>query len=124
MERKEFLLQLIGELSNFLLENKPKRMLISLHQEDDGLHLCAIDNHPRTDAEIEAIRKLLNAKKRPELSGYYGNMLGHDLFSTARLDLIGLQVKHGDVSRADNGVKIDLWLGSDRFDSRNFSIPD
>ena len=51
-------------------------------------------------------------------------MTGHDLFGAARLDLVGLQVKHGAVSRTDNGIKIDLWLGSERFDTTNFTIPE
>ncbi len=124
MKRKEFLLQLIGEVSNFILEGNPRRMVISLHQEADGLHLCVIDDNAHSDKEIEAISHALAGRKRPELSGYYGSMTGHDLFGSARLDLVGLQVKHGDVSRTDSGIKIDLWLGSDRFDSTNFTIPD
>lgn len=124
MKRKEFLLQLIGEVSNFILEGNPRRMVISLHQESDGLHLCVIDDNPHSDEEVESISKALAKRKRPELSGYYGSMTGHDLFGAARLDLVGLQVKHGEVSRTDSGIKIDLWLGSDRFDSTNFTIPE
>ncbi len=123
MKRKEFLLQLIGELSNYLLEGNPRRMVISLHQEADGIHICAIDDKPHTDHEIEVITHALEGERRPELAGYYGNMIGHDLFSHARLDLLGLQVKHGEVSRTDKGIKIDIWLGGDQFDSTNFTIP-
>lgn len=124
MKRKEFILQLIGELSNFILEGHPRRMVISLHQEPDGLHLSVFDDNKHTDREIEEISRALEGRKRPELSGYYGSMTGHDLFGEARLDLVGLQIKHGEVSRTDSGIKIDLWLGSDRFDSTNFNIPD
>lgn len=123
MKRKEFILQLIGEVSNFILEGNPKRMVISLHQESDGLHLCILDENEHSDKEMESITQALSGKKRPELSGYYGNMTGHDLFGAARLDLVGLQIKHGEVSRTDSGIKIDLWLGSERFDSSNFTIP-
>ncbi|MGM0432951.1 MAG: hypothetical protein ACQEQU_09585 [Spirochaetota bacterium] len=124
MKRKEFLLQMIGELSNFILEGNPRRMVISLHQEPDGLHLSVFDDNPHSDSEIEDISQALSRKKRPELAGYYGSMTGHDLFSGARLDLVGMQVKHGEVSRTDDGIKIDIWLGSDRFDSTNFNIPE
>jgi hypothetical protein len=51
-------------------------------------------------------------------------MAGSDLVGSARLNLIGWQVKHADVTRTGNGTKIDLWLGSDRFDSSRFTIPE
>jgi hypothetical protein len=50
-------------------------------------------------------------------------MAGSDLIGAARLNLIGWQIKHSDVNRTNEGTKIDLWLGSDRFDSRKFDIP-
>lgn len=121
---KEFILHLLTEISNFILENEPSRMVLSLHQEEDGLHLAAIDNHERTDDELEEINLALNTSARPELSEYYGSMGGTDLVGAARLNLIGWRIKHADVSRTDKGTKIDLWLGSDRFDSRKFNIPD
>lgn len=123
MKRKEFLLQLIGELSNYLLEGNPCRMVVSVHQEADGIHISAMDDTPHSDQEVEVITHALEGKKRPELAGYYGHMVGHDLFSAARLDLLGLQVKHGEVSRTDKGIKIDIWLGGEQFDSTNFTIP-
>jgi hypothetical protein len=124
MKKKEFLLQLIGELSNSILSRDPKRMVISLHQEPEGMHLCVLDDCQRTDSEIEKMRASLRQKKRPELAGYYGSMTGHDLFGSARLDLVGLQVKHADVEKTQEGIKIDIWLGDDSFDSTNFSIPE
>ncbi len=124
MPNKELLLHLISEISNYILDKKPQRMVISLHQEQDGFHLCVVDNHPRTDDELKAISAALNPAARPELAEYYGSMGGSDLLGAARLDLIGWQVKHADVSRSGRGTKIDLWLGGDRFDSRNFTIPE
>lgn len=124
MRKKEFLLHLIGEVSSFILDKNPSRMVISLHQEEDGLHLCIIDNNPRTEEEIDDIEHTLNSKKRPELAGYYGSMTGHDLLGSSRLNLLGWQVKHSSVSPTDSGLKIDLWLGSDRFNPSDFSIPD
>jgi len=121
---KEFVLHLLTEISSFMLENQPSRMVLSLHQEKDGLHLAAIDNQERTDEELEEINKALNTSARPELSEYYGSMGGTDLVGAARLNLIGWRIKHADVSRTDKGTKIDLWLGGDRFDSRKFNIPD
>ena len=50
-------------------------------------------------------------------------MTGQDLLGASRLNLLGWQLKHCDVSRTGKGIKIDLWLGGDRFDSRKFSIP-
>ncbi|MCK5683558.1 hypothetical protein KAJ27_05535 [bacterium] len=123
MQKKEFLMHLIGEMGNFILDENPSRMVISLHQEEDGIHLCIIDNNQRTEEEIEDIKKALNCQRRPEMAGYYGAMAGHDLVGHARLNLIGWQVKHGDVSSTDNGTKIDLWLGSDQFDHGKFNIP-
>ena len=123
MKRKEFLLHLIGEISNFILDSNPSRMVISLHQESDGLHLAVLDNTERSEDEIEEISRMLNSRKRPELSGYYGTMTGHDLLGQARLDMLGWQVKHATVSRTAEGLKIDLWLGSDRFDPTNFNLP-
>jgi hypothetical protein len=99
-------------------------MVISLHQEKDGLHLAVIDDTIREDKEITSMMEALNSTSRPELAEYYGSMAGSDLLGTARLNLIGWQVKRADVTRTESGTKIDLWLGSDRFDSTKFSIPD
>lgn len=128
MKKKEYLLHLIGEISHFILDKNPSRMVISLHQEEDGIHLCIMDDTARSDAEIERISSSLNSAKRPEIAGYYGTMAGQELFGEARLDLISWQVKHADVSRVDSkrkdsGIKIDLWLGGENFSSDNFSIP-
>lgn len=123
MKRKDLILQLISEISKYILEEDPMKMVISLHQEEDGLHLCVIDDNEHTDQEIKKMEKALNSQKRPELASYYGAMTGHDLLGSSRLNLMGWQMKHADVARFGEGIKIDLWLGSDRFDSRKFSIP-
>jgi len=123
MRRKEFILHLIGEISSYILDGDPMRMVISLHQEEDGLHLSVMDDNPHTDEEIQQMEKDLNSQKRPELAGYYGEMSGRDLLGASRLNLLGWQVKHTDVTKTDSGIKIDFWLGGDRFDSRRFSMP-
>jgi len=120
---KEYILHLIGEMAKFILDSNPTRMVISLHREEDGLHLAILDNVPRSEEELEKIRLALNAPKRPELAEYYGIMAGQDLMGNSRLNLVGWQVKHADVSRTQEGMKIDLWLGGERFDSSYFSIP-
>lgn len=124
MNNKDYLLHVLAEISNYVLEGNPRRMVISLHQEEDGLHLCVLDDHRRSDDELEAMRTALDTTERPELAEYYGSMGGSDLLGQARLNLIGWQVKRADVERTDNGTKIDLWAGSDRFDSSRFTIPD
>ncbi len=124
MKRRDFILHLIGEISSYILEGDPSRMVISLHQEKDGLHLCIIDDSEHSDKEIEKMNKALNSRKRPELAGYYGAMTGQDLLGSSRLNLLGWQLKHCDVNRTGSGIKIDLWLGGDSFDSRQFTIPD
>ncbi len=123
MNKKEFLLHLIGEMSNFFLEGNPAKMVISLHQEPDGLHLAIFDDHERSDEELDLVRSALNNSRRPELAGYYGNLAGFDFLGGARLDLVGWQIKHADVGRIDRGTRIDLWLGGSGFDPTNFSIP-
>jgi hypothetical protein len=123
MENKEYLLHLISQISNYILEDGPQRMVISLHQEEDGLHLCVVDSTVRSDEELAEISDALNSAERPELADYYGSMGGSDLLGSARLNLIGWQIKCGDVSRTGSGTKIDLWLGSDRFDSTHFTMP-
>lgn len=123
MQTKEYIMHLLAEMSNYILEARPSRMVISLHQEDDGLHLCVLDSVRRPDEELESMRKALNSTVRPELADYYGSMAGSDLVGAARLNLIGWQIKHADVSSSDSGTKVDLWLGSDRFDSSRFNLP-
>ncbi len=123
MKRKDFILHLIGEISSYLLEENPMRLVISLHQEKDGLHLSVMDDNSHTDEEIAKMEKDLNRPKRPELAGYYGAMTGQDLLGSSRLDLLGWQVKHADVSRTSSGIKIDIWLGGDKFESEQFNIP-
>lgn len=123
MKRREYLLHLIGEISSFILANNPTRMVMSLHQEEDGLHLCVIDNHPRTEEEIKLIKESLGGPTRPELVAYYGNLAGFEPLGKARLKLVGFQVKHTEVTRCDSGVKIDLWVGGERFNPTKFTIP-
>ena len=124
MKRRDQILQLIGEMASFMLEENPMRLVISLHQEEDGLHLAVFDDNDHTDEEIAALERTLNSRKRPELSAYYGAMTGHDLLGSARLDLLGWSIKHADVTKMHQGIKIDLWIGGDRFDSRQFTIPE
>ncbi len=124
MKRKDIILQLLSEMSSYILEGDPQRLVISLHQEENGLHLCVLDSNEHGDEEIEKMEKALNSQKRPELASYYGAMTGHDLLGSTRLDLLGWQVKHADVSRTDSGIKIDLWMGGDEFESKHFSIPE
>ncbi|QEN07997.1 hypothetical protein EXM22_08375 [Oceanispirochaeta crateris] len=123
MKRKDLILNLIGEISNYLLDENPMRLVVSLHQEEDGLHLCILDDNKHTEDELDSMRKALNSRKRPELAEYYGAMTGHDMLGSARLDLLGWQVKHSDVVQTDSGIKIDLWFGGDRFQSHQFTIP-
>lgn len=124
MQSKEYLLHIIGEISNYILETKPRRMVISLHQEEDGMHLAVVDDHVRTDSELEEIDRALNTGTRPEFAEYYGTMGGSDMLGAARLNIIGWQIKHADVSRTLNGTKIDLWVGSERFDASYFNMPE
>jgi hypothetical protein len=123
MKTKEYIMHLLTEISNYVLESRPSRMVISLHQEADGLHLSVLDSTVRSEEALASMRKSLNVSARPELAEYYGAMAGSDLIGAARLNLIGWQVKHADVERTTEGTKIDLWLGSERFDSSRFSIP-
>lgn len=123
MKRKEFLGRLIGELTHFMLEGNPLRMVVSLHQEEDGAHVSIFDDRPRPSDELERIRSSLNPKShRPELAEYYGVMAGHDMAWDARLKLIGWQIKHASVENTDDGLRIDLWLGSDAFNPANFTL--
>lgn len=123
MKRKEILGRLIGELTHFILEGNPLRMVISLHQEDDGAHISIFDDKKRPEEELKRIRESLNPKaRRPELAEYYGMMAGHDMAWDARLKLIGWQIKHASVGNTDSGVQIDLWLGSDAFNPADFTI--
>ena len=124
MKRKELLLHLISEVSHYILDSDPMRVVISLHQEEDGVHLAILDDHPRDDEELRTIRDALGSQGRPELAAYYGAMAGHDMLGSARLDLIGWQIKGATVGRTDNGTKIDLWLGGDRFDPQKFTLAD
>lgn len=124
MNKKDYILHLIGEMSHFILDGDPNRMVISLHQEEDGMHLAILDDRVRSDEELEDIRRSINCARRPELAGYYGSMAGQEMLGSARLNLIGWQVKHGDVAKTDSGTKIDLWLGGDRFNPKKFTMPD
>jgi hypothetical protein len=115
MKRREFLLHLITEMSNFILDGNPSKMDLSLCLEENGIHLSIMDNNPRTDDEIADIFNSLNKKKRPELAGYYGSMVGHDLMGKSRLELLGWQIKHGDVTKYNDGIKIDIWVGNEQY---------
>ncbi|MGE4583959.1 MAG: hypothetical protein AB7C91_04865 [Sphaerochaeta sp.] len=125
MKRKEFLGRLIGEVTNFLLQGNPLRLVVSLHQEEDGAHVSFFDDQIRSEEEIQKIYQALNPKQsRPELAEYYGMMAGHDMTWDARLKLIGWQIKHASVDNSDSGLRIDLWLGGDAFNPEHFTMGD
>lgn len=123
MKRREFIVHLIGEVSSFILQGEPDKMVISLHQEPDGIHLAVIDDRVRSDAEIKNIEHSLNAARRPELAGYYGEMAGHDLLGASRLNLVGWQIKGAEVTRtAEGGLMLNLWIGGEGFEYGKFSL--
>ncbi len=123
MKRREFIVHLISEISSFILQDQPRKMVVSLHQEADGIHLAVIDDRPRTDAEIKDIELSLNASRRPELAGYYGEMAGHDLLGSARLNLVGWQIKHADVMKTpEGGIMLNLWIGGEGFEYSKFTL--
>lgn len=124
MSRKELVLQLISELSHYIMDADPNRMVISLHQEPDGLHLAVLDSVKRSPSELDAIRTSLNSEPRPELAGYYGGMAGYDSLGAARLNIVGWRLKGADVKATESGTKIDIWLGGERFERDRFSITD
>lgn len=124
MKRREFVIHLISEIAHYVLDADPMRMVVSLHQEEDGIHLAVFDDTMRSDEELESIRAALRNPGRPELAGYYGSMAGSDMLGSARLNLIGWQIKGATVGRTDEGTQIDLWLGGKRFDPERFSITD
>jgi hypothetical protein len=125
MKRKEFLSRLIGEVTAFLLEGNPLRLVVSLHQEEDGAHITFFDDQQRSEAQIQKIREALNPRRiRPELADYYGSMAGSSLNIDSRLKLIGWQIKQATVANSESGIKIDLWLGSDAFNPENFTVSD
>ena len=68
MKRKDFLGRLIGELTNFMLEGNPLRLVVSLHQEDDGAHISFFDDRPRSEKELDQIRKASHPKYRGSAS--------------------------------------------------------
>jgi len=74
MQTKEYIMHLLAEMSNYILEAKPNRMVISLHQEDDGLHLCVLDSVMRPEEELEAMRKALTppyGRSWPTITGLW-----------------------------------------------------
>jgi hypothetical protein len=124
MQQEEMIVKIISEVSHFILQEDPNRMVISLHKEKDGIHLAILDDKKRSKKEIEKIKRSISIGQRPELSGYYGNLTGNNLLGVARLDIIGWQVKFIDVNETNDGLKIDIWIGSADFDKAKFTIPD
>jgi len=116
MKHKEIITQLMAEVSKYILESEPSRLVISLHQETDGLHLVVLDNILRDAEELQKVEKYLNPVYRPELAEYYGSMAETDVLGTSRLGLIGWQIKHAEVSRTEEGTKIDMFIGSENFE--------
>ncbi|MEJ5273168.1 MAG: hypothetical protein WH035_03485 [Spirochaetota bacterium] len=123
MKQVEMIVKIISEVAHFILQEDPNRMVISLHKEKDGIHLAILDDKKRSKKEIENLKRTISIGQRPELSGYYGNLAGNNLLGEARLDLIGWQVKYIDLSETRDGLKIDIWIGSEEFDKDKFNIP-
>lgn len=110
---KETIIHLITELSNYLLEAKPTRMVLSLDHETDLLHLTIKDDISRRDEELESMRRALGAQGRPELAEYYSGMAGCDFMGAPRLNLVGWRVKKAEINRTAEGTRIELWIGED-----------
>lgn len=124
MKHKDVIVHLVSEVTRYILEGDPGKMVISMHREGDGLHLCILDDRARTEEELESIRHSLNTRSRPELAGYYGSMAGHDLLGNARLNLVGWQIKHADIERTpEGGAMFNLWIGGEFFDVSKFTMP-
>ncbi len=124
MKHKDVMVHLISEVTRYILQGDPGKMVISLHREGDGIHLCVIDDRVRSDDEMREIERSLNTVQRPELAGYYGTMAGHDLLGSARLNLVGWQIKHADTIRTpEGGAMLNLWIGGEYFDDSKFNIP-
>ena len=94
------------------------------------LHHRALRNRPGPSCELSRLGTRAGyhprntCRKRPVIASYYGAMTGHDLLGSARLDLWGWSIKHADVIKIWTGITVDLWIGGDRFDSRQFNIPE
>ncbi len=58
MKRKDLIVKLIGEMASYILDANPMKMVMSLHQEEDGLHLPIIDDAKHSDEEIEKLERL------------------------------------------------------------------
>lgn len=123
MKQVEMIVKIISEVAHFILQEDPNRMVISLHKEKGGIHLAILDDKKRSKKEIENLKRTISIGQRPELSGYYGNLAGNNLLGEARLDLIGWQVKFIDLNETRDGLKIDIWVGSEDFDNDKFNIP-
>lgn len=115
MKNKEYVMHLLAEINNYVLERHPGHMSLVLDQDDEGLHLEVRDDIFRSSEEIEKMHKALNSTVRPELAEYYGAMGGSDLIGAARLNLLGWQIKKAEVSSSEAGTVINLWLGSERY---------
>lgn len=122
-KRNELALHLMGEVAHFILESDPKRVVVSLHLEGEGFHLTILDDIERTEEDLTQINEMLHAARRPELAGYYGSMTGLEMLGHARLNMVGWQIKHGQIIAREGGSRIDLLLGSDEFDPTPFELP-
>ncbi|MCX8058610.1 MAG: hypothetical protein N3A58_04255 [Spirochaetes bacterium] len=124
MKNQELISQIVSEILHFLLSFDPKNIVISVHQEKDGVHICIIDDLKRSKEEIEKIKNSLYAEYRPEVAGYYGNLIGYDLLGKTNLSLLGWDVKYINFEDTKkDGIKIDIWIGSSEFDPKKFTIP-
>lgn len=124
MKNQELISQIVSEILHFILSFNPKNVVISVHQEKDGVHICIIDDLKRTKEEIEKIKSSFYNENRPEVAGYYGNLIGYDLIGKTNLSLLGWEVKYINFEDTKkDGIKIDIWLGSSEFDPKKFTIP-
>ncbi len=121
--RNDLALHLMSEVAHFILESDPRRMIVSVHLEGDGFHLMMMDDLERDEKEIEEINGMLHAAQRPELSGYYGSMTGLESLGQARLNMVGWQIKYGQIIQREGGSRIDLLVGGRDFDPTPFELP-
>ena len=120
---------MFNQILNSIVENHP---LLGLEEKDQNKgHLSGlkapdwvnrgaiyeifIRNFSAEGSWARGMNEDLEWPKTAELAAYDGALTGHDL--------LGSQTKQSDVLRMVDGIKIDLWLGGDRSDSRQFNIP-
>ena len=100
--------KILEELIDYLFRNKVNDMNMSLNYREDHVRIHIEGICPEKPADFQELHDLLNAPRRPELEGYYYELLGSSV-RHGELKLLGSLINQADMSYENGRLSITVF---------------